>query len=204
VTEISSDVCGIRRPLEIGLMTCIAVHVNKLVIAADMARLARCRNMRSGESEFCYGMIETCRRPGRCGVAGRTVVTEIARHMIRICCGLEIGLVTLITILVDELIVAAQMTRLTGGCRMLSGQRESRRRVIERRRCPGDRRMARLAQMIELCGDVVRIRRLVEIRLVTSIAIGIDKLEIVAGMTGSARHCNVPSGEGERCRRMVE
>jgi hypothetical protein len=46
-------------------------------------------------------------------MALRAIVTEITRDMIRVCCLLEIRLMALVAILIDKLIVATYVARLT-------------------------------------------------------------------------------------------
>jgi hypothetical protein len=70
------------------------------------------------------------------------LVTEVSRHVVRDQCSLEIRRVALVTIGIDQLVVAIYMTRLALNCRMCSRQNELRRVMIECCRLPCSGRMA--------------------------------------------------------------
>jgi hypothetical protein len=76
-------------------------------------------------------MIEGRRIPVGGGMALRTIVAEIACHMIRICCLLEIHLMTLVAIRVVQLVVATGMASLALGCNVSASQDKERCRMVE-------------------------------------------------------------------------
>ncbi len=79
----------------------------------------------------------------------------------------EIVLVALIAAGVRKIVIAVCVTVLTQRCLMRAGEREERRRVIERRRFPALHGMAGQAVAVESSAHMVRILRLVEILLMT-------------------------------------
>ena len=88
------------------------------------------------DPEILRVMVHRVGYPCSCTVAGRTIMREHLRHVIRIRHLLKIRLMTLVTIGVLQLIVAIHMTCLACCGTMRSREREIRRRVIERRRAP--------------------------------------------------------------------
>ena len=64
--------------------------------------------------------------------------------------------------------------------------------------------MALCTIVTEVPGDVVWIRRTVEIRRMTLIAVRIDQLIIPVHMTGQALHGDMSPGQREPCRVVVE
>ena len=81
-----------------GLVTGIAVGRCAAGIAIGMTRRAGNSHMGSGKREGCCGVIEGRWRPGGRVVTGRTSVTEVVRHMIRISRADKRGLVAAITV----------------------------------------------------------------------------------------------------------
>jgi uncharacterized membrane protein len=76
--------------------------------------------------------------------------------------------------------------------------------VIECGWFPHRCRVARRTIMPECRGDVVRIRRQREVRLVTGIAVGKRQLVVPTGVAGYTRGSRMGSRERKSCRRMVE
>ena len=65
------------------------------------------------------------------------------------------------------------MTRLALDCRMRAGQREIGCAVIECRRSPRCRGVTCLTRVTEVSGNMIRIRCLLEIRLMALVAISV-------------------------------
>ena len=63
----------------------------------------------------------------------RAIVTEVARHVVRVCRLLELRLMALVAIGVMQLVVPVHMARLACCCNVCTRQREERRAVIKRR-----------------------------------------------------------------------
>jgi hypothetical protein len=131
-------------------------------------------------------------------------VTEIPGHMAGIKNNLEIARMALIAISVRELVIPVHMTRLTLGCHVRSRERECCCAMIERRRHPGRRPVARLAIMAEVACDMVRIQDRLKICLMTLVAVGIDNLVVAIGMTRLAIGCHMRSCERKGRRAMVK
>ena len=94
--------------------------------------------------------------PGSGTVANHAIMVKVVLHMAGITYAGEIGFVTRITV--------GRRTRISGtvtidalNCEMSTGERELRCSMIERRRCPGEIRMANGAIMIKSIFHVVRI-----------------------------------------------
>jgi hypothetical protein len=85
-----------------------------------------------------------------------------------------------------------------------SGQRKSRRSMIECRRCPCNIRMAHGAVMGELVGHMIRSHNCRDIRLMTAVAIGRQPGIFSVRMAGNALNGNVRSGQREGCCRMAK
>ncbi len=114
------------------------------------------RRMSSGQRELGAVVIEGGGLPGSGTVANHAIMVKVVLHMAGITYAGEIGLVTRITV--------GRRTRISGtvtidalNCEMSTGERELRCSMIERRRCPGEIRMANGAIMIKSIFHVVRI-----------------------------------------------
>jgi len=83
-------------------------------------------------------------------------------------------------------------------------QREIRGSMIKCRPTPIDRTMALLAIMAEIPRHMIRVRRSVEIRCMTLIAIGVCQLVVSIHMTGLTLGCNVSAGQWEVCGVMIK
>ena len=129
--------------------------------------------MRACQSELRRSVIEGRRLPHGRRMTCLAIVAESCCDVVRIRWSSEVHRVTRITVGVRQLIVAIDVTCLTRSCSMSPRQSEFRRTVIERRRLPHVRRMARLAIVAESACGMVRIRRFREVRGVTRVAIGI-------------------------------
>jgi len=131
-------------------------------------------------------------------------VAEIAGDMARVRCLLEIRLMALIAIGIHQLIVAVGVARLASRRRMRPRQWEAGRGVIERRWPPDCRRMTLGAIVAEVPGYVIRIRRLLEIRRMTLIAVSVLNLIVAVHVARLARCCSVRAREREIRARMIE
>ena len=87
-------------------------------------------------------MVERSRRPCGIIVAGRAIVREISRDVVRICRCLEIALVALVAACIMELIIAVGMAALAGYSIVFPCQRKRRGVMIERRWLPYIHRVA--------------------------------------------------------------
>ena len=121
-------------------------------------------------------------------MARLAVVTEVERLMIRRSrSAIEIRNVTLIAVRVRELIIPVRVAAITREACMRALQSEVRVGVIERRWTPRVLRMALRTGMRELIRDVIGILRLIEIRLMTLIAIDVREIVIPICMACVAR-----------------
>ncbi len=96
------------------------------------------------------------------------------------------------------------MARLALHADVRAGQRKFRRVMVERRRLPGRRRMARFARPAEILGKMVWIRRRVKIRIVTLIASRVRKIVVTVRVACLALHADVLAGQRKIRRAMVE
>jgi len=131
-------------------------------------------------------MIECRRIPSCRRVALRTVVTEVAGHVIRIRRSVEVRRVTLVAVRIMQLIIAIHMAIDAGRRHMSTRQSKRRGRVIERRGLPHRCAVTLCAVMTEIVRHVIGIRRTLEICSVALIAIGVMELIIAIHMTGLA------------------
>ena len=176
----------VRGLIEIILMTLSAAGVDQLIISAGVAILALERRMFAGEGESRRRMIERRRRPGIHCMAFRACRRIASCHMIRVRCAIEIILMTLSAVRVDQSIVSAGVTILALERRMLAGERESRRRMIERRRRPRRSGMTRHALLRKLPSEVVRILYRIKIRCMACVAVLWSRFECVIRMAQDA------------------
>jgi len=110
------------------------------------------------DPEILRVMVHRVGCPCSCTVAGRTIMREHLRHVIRIRHLLEIRRMTLIAFRILELIVAVCMTCLTRRGRVRTGKWEVRGVVVERCRTPRRRGVALRTIVAEIPGHVIRIR----------------------------------------------
>ena len=132
VTEIPRHVVRVCRLLELLLMALVAIRVMQLVVPIHVARLACCCNVGTCQREERCAVVECCRVPVRCRVTLRAIVTEVARHVVRVCRLLELLLMALEAIIVHQLIVPVRMARLALCAHVRACQRKTCRRVGER------------------------------------------------------------------------
>jgi hypothetical protein len=132
---------------EIRLVTRPAIGRRPGKLTSLMAEKTICREMRPREREIRFVMIEGGRIPSRRGVARSTIVRELVCLMIRVLRCREISLMTAVAIRRKTGIAAVSVARPAQYCRVSSGQRECRFRMIERRGFPYGRGMTRCAVM---------------------------------------------------------
>jgi hypothetical protein len=145
--------------------------------------LARRHRVGAGQREAGLGVIEVRGLPGRGRVARLASLGEVARHVIRVGCALEVVQMTANACGHRQVVVFICVTLVAGGRRygVPSGQWEAGQQMVEFRRHPGDRRVAGLA-----CGDenfrflrMVRIGSGVVVVLVTSNACRCREIVVV-------------------------
>jgi hypothetical protein len=122
--ELTGYVIWIGRSIEVGCVTIPTRHRQILVHVVDVATITRNCLMCTRERESRCRVIECRWSPHRRGVAGLTVMVEIAEQMIRIRGLRKLSLVTLVAIRVVQLVVPIDVAGLTLRRRMRSSQRE--------------------------------------------------------------------------------
>lgn len=195
---------GICCPGKISGVARIASAVDEHVVAACVAGLAGSGYVRPRQWKLRRAVVERSRLPGSRRVTGLAGLTEIPGDVIRIRGSLEITCVALIAICVDKLVIVVRMAGHTGGGHMGARQREFGRAVVERRGCPGRRRMTRLARLAEAARHVVWVLRSLIIGGVALIAIGIDKLVVATCVTRLARDREMGTGQRKFRRAVVK
>lgn len=149
-------------------------------------------------------VIEGRRLPGARRVAARARVRKIRRGMIGICRALKITLMARETIRrrAGELIVHMALAAHHG--EMRAGERKARAVVVEIGRPPGIKRVAHLAIVREIAGDMVWIRRSLKIHLVTGETIFRCSCELAVNMTLSTLDRAMRSDQRKSRAIMVE
>ncbi len=194
----------IGHPVEIALVTLVAVGVRDRVVAGDVAVDTGPRLMRPGQGERRRRMVERRRDPGVLCMTGGTVLRELIRRVRGIHRRVVIALMTLDAGRVDDRVIPADVTGLARLCRMCSLQREARVVVVEGRGPPCGKRMACGAVMAELASRMRGILGRVEVGFVALPAIGIGQIVIAADVARLARLCGVCAQQREIRVRVVE
>jgi hypothetical protein len=96
----------IGRLSKIGSVTLVAVGVNQLIVAIDVTRLARCRDVSSCQGKLCRAMIECRRLPKSCRMTRLANMTESTGHVVRIRRRGKISRMTLVAARIRQLIVS--------------------------------------------------------------------------------------------------
>jgi hypothetical protein len=96
------------------------------------------------------------------------------------------------------------MAGLTRRRRMRAGERELRRTVIKRGGLPESRRVARLTNVAEPTGNVIRIRRRRKICRVTLVATCIGELIVAIDVTRLAWRRRMRAGQAKLRRAVIE
>ena len=204
MVEIPCHMVRVCRLLEVCLVTLIAISVHELVVTICMTRLTLRRHVSPCQREPCCAVVKCRCIPIRCRVTLSAIMIEISCHVVRICRLLEIRLVALIAIVVHQLVVPVRVAGLAlSGC-VRSGQGEPSCAMVEGRRCPVCRGMALCTIMVEISRDVVWIRRLLEVRLMTLVAIAVHQLVIPVRVARLALRCYVGTCQWESCSAVVK
>jgi hypothetical protein len=181
--ETQSDVVGIGRSIIVCPMAVDAIRRQGCILIAGVAVGARDRKMSSRERESDRAVRERRRFPyARC-MACLAGVAECAGDVIRICRRGKIRRMALIATRVGQLVVTINVTRLAQRCRVRARQCKFRRAMIEGRRPPQTRCVARLAGTAESAGDVIRICRRGKIRRMALVATRVGQLVVTVDMT---------------------
>jgi hypothetical protein len=150
------------------------------------------------------GVIEGCTQPRGGGVAGIAGLWETCGHVIRIRGAVVFRGVARIAIGRCSGKPSVHVAESARCCRMLSRQRESRRRVIERRTGPIGGCVAKRTVRRETGCHVIRIRRLVVSRQVATRAGGTQACVLIIHVAGGTSDRRVPPGQRKLRRRMIE
>ena len=179
--------------LEILKVTSDAERAGQLVIIVDVALVALDRGMESGKRPTGGRMIKRCSEPRGCAVAHGAVRREAYGRVRRIVSGVEIAHVARSTLSVrsGQLVVAINVTLLTGNCRVKPGENPTCACMIESGIAPVGRVMALLAALRKVCLHMVGIRRALEIFQVAGSTRGARKLVIVVHMALRAGRAGV-------------
>jgi hypothetical protein len=195
--ECRGNVIRIRDPRVVGLVARIAICRRTGVFASDVTTSARDGGVRSGKREGRVGMIERRWFPNRGAVTDRAIEWECRSLVVRS----------------DDVVVVVQVTRGTGGAEsgvdaagvaVLAGesnvrasQRELGSVVVELGARPLDCGVADRTVGRESGGNVIRIRRCLVLRQVTTRARGRSACILSAYVTRCARRADVRSSQRE-------
>ena len=124
VAEQELHMVRVCRDLIVCLMTLITIHIHKLVVPVDMARLAGERNMCPGQWEIGQRVVKRRRRPSTRRVTLCAVVAEISRCVIRICYAAEIVHMTAVAVGLQALVLVVHMAVSAGGAGVCTCQLE--------------------------------------------------------------------------------
>jgi hypothetical protein len=113
LTEIPRDMIWIEGTRKISGVALVAIRVDELIVAICMARCTGCGYVRTRQCEPGGVVVEGRGRPRGRRMTRLAGLTEAAGHMVRVPAPLEIGRMTLITIVICKLVVAVGMTCLT-------------------------------------------------------------------------------------------
>lgn len=173
-----------------------------VVVDVTIGALPRRHNVRAGQSKVHHGVIEGRGRPANRGVALCAVRGEVRRDVIRIRRALEIlqvarnaGSAHQVVIIVD--VAVGTLPRRHG---VPARQRKSDQRVVELRIQPVIHPVTSVAGSREAGGDVIRVRRCLEIRSVAGITGCGHGMELAVGRSFVARiavHCRMCSSQRE-------
>jgi len=136
-----------RRPLKILQVARNTCRGGQVVVSICVALGAGHLCMRTGQGECRLGMVESCRLPGRSRVADLALLRDPTRHVIRICCPLEILEVARNARRRGDVEIAVRVALIALQLRVSAGQREANRIMIEAGRLPRGRRVAILASL---------------------------------------------------------
>ncbi len=150
-------------------------------------------------------MIECGATPRYLRVTRQTIVTELSLLMIRIRRVVERRRMTIPARMRQILILIVDVALTAIRCLMRANQLEVRRAVIERRRSPHSRVVARRTVLCKARKNVPRILRLIVLRLMTLLTVIIErKLVVVVDVTLLALRCRMSSRQRKLRRVVVE
>ena len=203
--EACSHVIRVRGPGVVRFVTRVTVGRCSRKLTIDVTAAAWNGYMRSSQGKSRTGVIESAVGPFDCVVAGRARRWKTRRHMTWICRCRVICLVTRVAVGRRSRKLTIDVTAAAWNGYMRSRERENCFRMIEDRVGPFDRVVANRTICGEPGGNVARIGRRLEIRLVAGITVrrGARELPVdVAAGTGDSqvRACQRKTSEF----RMVE
>ena len=202
--EGERNVVRVRRSIVVCPVTIDAIRRKRCILIARVADVARNCQVSSRERESDSAVRE-CRRFPYCRcVACPTSVTECTGDVIWICRNRKIRRMALVASGVRQLVVAIDVARLARCCYVGSREGKLCRTMVEGRRFPHIRRMARLAPMIQHSRNVVWIRWSGIICGMAWIAVGVHKLIVAVYVTRLTRRCRVQAGQRELRRTVIE
>ena len=201
--EVRLHVIRIGRSLEIRLVAADAgcVRAGQVVIAIHVTLCALERRMRAGQRESRGRVIEGRITPRRRVVALLACRREVRLYVIRIRRSVEIRLVAADACGVGtgQVVIVVHVALRASHGRVSARQRETGRRVIERRVIPRRSVVALLAGLRESRTDVIRIRRSLEIFQVAAHASCRRQVVVIVDVALSTLQSRVRTGEREPC-----
>lgn len=197
-------VVRIGRPLEVLHVATHARRAGQAVVAAQVALAALQTGVPTGQGPARARMIEGRARPGRRAVADLALLWESCCHVVRIGRPLEILQVTTHTSGVADVVIAVQVALRALHLGVSPSQRKCRLRMIERRRHPGHRGMAKVALLGHASRNVVRIGRPLVILQVARDARCARQVEVPVGVALIALQLRVSTRQRESHRIMIE
>lgn len=169
--RIPRRVLRVRGALVVRLMALVTIRINKLIVAVRVAILTLDGKMSARQRQLRRGMIERRRSPAAHRVACRARRGEEAAHMIRIGGAVEVGLMTVDTILVKSGKDIIDVTTCARNCLVCPGKRKCRIGVIKRRGGPDVRRVALVACVSKISRCMIRIACVLVVRLVACVTV---------------------------------
>jgi hypothetical protein len=169
-----------------------------------VARLTGNGNVRPGQCEPGCAVIKRRRLPDGRTVARFALVIQCRRHVIGVRRSRIVGGVAWIAVSIYQLKVAVGVTCLARGCDVYPCQLKLRRVVIECRRLPDGGRMTRLAGVVEIACNVVRVVDSGKIRRMTLITVGVCELIVAVRVTRLTCNGSMRSGQRKFGRTVIE
>ena len=213
LTSLRKTGGGVRRRIRTLVVRRVATDTRsicrrEIVVAIHVTLGALQRGVRAGQRESRGRVIERRIAPRRGGVALLASLRDVRGHVIRIGGALEIGEVAADAsgIRRGQVVIPIDVTLGALQCGVRTGQRESSRRVIERRIAPRRGGVALLASLRDVRGHVIRIGGALEIGEVAADASGVRHGQVVVAIhvTLGALQRSVRSGQRESRGRVIE
>jgi hypothetical protein len=202
--ESASYVTRIRCVVKITLVAIDAVLMQPCKGIVNMTACTWHCRVCTGKWKGSIRMIEDRWRPSAGGMALIACLCKMSCSMIRIGRLRIIVLMTLITRGIDELIVAVRMAVLAKKCHMLPAEQELRGGMIECRRDPGVHGMTGGTSGRKITGNMIRVRRFVEITLVAIDTVLMQSGIEIIDMTPYAWSGEMCTDERKRGSGMIE